>query len=141
MYADPKRTSRLAAGGLALAAAAAMLPAPAAAQRTEGDANSRIMQWGRMMAEPGTFWLDSMDDREVVRYTTPRDVTLCLPRPEGVGAAEQGIPITVTWDQVNSATLYPGNCLFFDAMRVTLKPAAPLPSGVTLTGRLQTERR
>lgn len=91
------------------------------------------------MAEPGTFWLDSMDDREVVRYTTARDITLCLPRPQGVGAAEQGIPIKVTWDQASAATLYPGNCLYFDAQRVTLKPAKALPSGVTLTGQIQTE--
>ena len=132
MYPDRNRTIRPVAGGMVLAAAAVMVSAPATAQRTEGDANTPPVQRARMVAEPGTFWLDSMDDREVVRYTTVRDVTLCLPRPEGVGAAEQGIPITVTWDRSNSATLYPGNCLFFDAMRVTLKPAAPLPSGVTL---------
>ena len=126
-------------GGIALAATA-LLGMPAQAQQTEGDARSPVVQWGRMLDEPGTFWLDNMQDREVIRYTSARDVTLCLPRPEGIDAAERAIPLTVTWDRQNTATVYPGNCLYFDAMRVTLKPAAPLPSGVTLTGQLQTER-
>lgn len=121
-------------------AAMAFVSMPAQAQQIEGDARSPVVQWGRMLAEPGTFWLDNMEDREIIRYTSSRDVTLCLPRPEGVDAADRGIPLTVTWDRQNTATVYPGNCLFFDAMRVTLKPAAPLPSGVTLSGQLQTER-
>lgn len=120
---------------LAMAAAA-----PAAAQQVEGDATSALTQWGRMMAEPGTFWLDSNDDVEVVRYTTPRDVRLCLPRPEGVFAAQKGYPLTITWDGANTAVLRPGNCLFFDARRVTVKPATALPSGVTLQGRIEAER-
>lgn len=112
----------------------------ASAQQTEGDARGPVAQWGRMLAEPGTFWLDSNDDREVIRYTTPRDVRLCLPRPQGVGAADRGYPLQVTWDQSNRVTLYPGNCLFFDARRVSVKPATNLPSGVVLQGRVETER-
>ncbi|MGE3745510.1 MAG: hypothetical protein AB7G25_07360 [Sphingomonadaceae bacterium] len=114
--------------------------APAVAQHTEGDAASVIGQWGRRMAPPGTFWLDSNDDREVIRYTTPRDVRLCLPEPEGVGAADQGHSLRVTWDSTNNAILYPGNCLFFDARQVTVKPASNIPSGVTLRGSVETER-
>ncbi|WP_156500597.1 hypothetical protein [Croceicoccus bisphenolivorans] len=122
-----------------LFATAAMTVAPSAqAQHVEGDARSPVVQWGRMMAEPGTFWLDSMDDREVIRYTTARDVSLCLPRPDGVAAADKGYPIQVTWDGTNTATLYPGNCLYFDAKRVSLKPARALEPGVTLTGKVQT---
>ena len=120
------------------AAAASLCAAPASAQHTEGDAQSTLMQWARMHAEPGTFWLDSMDDREIIRYTTPRDVTLCLPTPRGVGAAERGYPLRITWDQQNSVVLYPGNCFFFDARQVVVKPAAELPSGVVLKGRLET---
>ena len=123
----------LAAAGVALAAPQAVL-----AQRTEGDASSPVTQHARWMAPPGTFWLDSNDDREVIRYTKPRDVRICLPRPEGVGAADKGYPLTITWDSTNTAVLRPGNCLFFDAMRVSVKPASALPSGVTLTGRIDT---
>lgn len=123
-----------------LAAAIALSSAPAFAQQVEGDANSPLVRWGRMMAEPGTFWLDSNEDREIIRYTTPRDIRLCLPRAEGVGAAERNIPVQVTWDQTTRATLYPGNCLYFDARRVSLKPTSPLPSGATLEGHVETEQ-
>lgn len=122
--------SFVAAGGLLAA-----LPQTANAQRTEGDARTPIGQWGRQLAPEGTFWLDSDEDREVVRYSQRRDVQICLPRPEGVNAADRGVPLRITWDGANTTTLYPGNCLYFDAMRVSVKPAAPLPSGAVLTGR------
>ena len=125
---------------LAGAIAGSMFAFPAVAQDIEGDAYSSLAQWGRMMAEPGSFWLDSEEERDVIRYTQPRDVRLCLPKPTGVGSADEGVPIRVTWDQTNVAMLTPGNCLFFDAKRVTLKPAEPLPAGVTLSGRVDTER-
>jgi hypothetical protein len=102
---------------------------------TEGDAESRLVQHARMMAPPGTFWLDSNDDREIVRYTTPRDVSLC--QGEGSIMAEE-IPIRVTWDGTNTAILYPGNCLYFDARQVVIRPAERLPPNVTLRGRVET---
>lgn len=123
------------AGGLL-----ATMPQAAQAQRTEGDARSPMTQWGRQLAPEGTFWLDSNEDREVVRYSQRRDVQICLPRPEGVNAAERTVPLKISWDGVNTTTLYPGNCLYFDAMRVSVKPAAPLPSGTTLTGRFHASR-
>lgn len=124
----------LAASGAALATVA-----PAAAQHTEGDALSPVMQWGRQLAPPGTFWLDNNDDTELIRYTTPRDVRLCLPEPTGVNAADRGYPLTITWDGVNTAVLRPGNCLYFDARQVRVKPATTLPRGVVLKGRVDTE--
>lgn len=132
-----KRLGRLtlmfaAASGLAFGAATAN------AQQVEGDALSATERWGRMRAEPGTFWLDSNDDREIIRYSTPRDVRLCLPQAKGVGAAQKAYPVTVTWDGTTRATLYPGNCLFFDARTVTLRPATDLPRGVTLSGQVET---
>jgi hypothetical protein len=119
-------------------AALAPFAAPAAAQNLEGDARSPVERWGRALAEPGTFWLDNNDDREIIRYTTPRDVRLCLPEPRGVGAADRGYALRVTWDRVNTVTLFPGNCLFFDARQVTVKPATNLPNGVVLRGRVET---
>lgn len=97
---------------------------------------SPLGRYARGLAEPGTFWLDTNDDREIIRYTTSRDVRLCLPRPEGVGSADRGFPLIVTWDQTNKVTLQPGNCLYFDAKRVSVKPATALPSGVTLEGQV-----
>lgn len=126
-------------GTFACAAAALAIGAPAIAQDVEGDAHSPVTQWGRMLAEPGTFWLDSNNDTELIRYTTPRDVSLCLPEPRGVGAADKGYPLKITWDNQYSVILRPGNCFFFDAKTVKVKPAEPLPTGVTLQGRVQTE--
>lgn len=124
----------LVASGVALATAA-----PAAAQHTEGDAISPVTQWGRQLAAPGTFWLDNNDDTELIRYTTPRDVRLCLPEPRGVDAASRGYPLSITWDGANTAVLRPGNCLFFDARQVRVKPATALPRGVVLRGQVETE--
>lgn len=133
--------ARLATSTLVIALASALaVPGAASAQQVEGDALSATERWGRMRAEPGTFWLDGNEDREIIRYTTPRDVRLCLPRAKGVGAADRAYPITVTWDGTTRATLYPGNCLFFDARQVVLKPATELPRGVTLTGQVETSR-
>ena len=129
------RTSIALALGAAIAATSA---APVLAQQLEGDTNSAVMRYARSAAEPGTFWLDNSEDREIIRYSTPRDVRLCLPRAQGVGAAERAVPIVVTWDQTVRATLYPGNCLHFDAKQVTLRPARELPSGVALTGHVET---
>ena len=116
---------------------AAFFPAAGAAQQMEGDATSRLEWLARAHAQPGTFWLDSNEDREIIRYTTPRDVRLCLPEPSGTGAAERGHPLRVTWDETNSVTLYPGNCMFFDARRVTVRPASDLPQGVVLQGSVE----
>lgn len=120
-------------------AASSVVAIPAAAQHLEGDASSPITRWGRALAEPGTFWLDNQDDREIIRYTTPRDVRLCLPEPRGVGASDRGYPLRVTWDRTNMMTLYPGNCIYFDARQVSVKPAGDLPSGVVLRGNVDTQ--
>jgi hypothetical protein len=122
------------------AAALALTAAPAIGQHLEGDARSIYERWERMSAPPGTFWLDSSSDREVVRYTTARDVTLCLDEPSTVAGSIQGYALQVTWDRVNTLKLHPGNCLFFDARQVTVKPAAALPAGVVLRGRVETSR-
>lgn len=123
---------------VAASGAAALTATPAIAQQTEGDAATPIQQWGRMHAQPGTFWLDSNDDTELVRYTSSRDVGICLPEPTGVFAAQKGYPLQITWDGTNTAVLRPGNCFYFDAKSVKVKPVKPLPSGVTLKGRVQT---
>lgn len=123
--------------GACVAALSVAIAAPAAAQHVEGDARTLVERWGRSLAPAGTFWLDSNEDREIIRYTTPRDVRLCLPEPGGVNAPDKGFPLRVTWDQTNVVTLYPGNCLFFDARQVTVKPASELPRGVVLRGRVE----
>ncbi|MBC7168146.1 hypothetical protein [Phenylobacterium sp.] len=138
MSMPPRLGGALAAAAL-FAAPLALAP-PARAQHVEGDANSALLRYGRMMAEPGTFWLDGNGDREVIRYTTPRDIRLCLPRAAGVASPRQAYAVQVTWDQTNQAVLTPGNCLYFDARRVSLKPAEPLPAGVTLEGRIDAAR-
>jgi hypothetical protein len=122
------------------AAVLTLTAAPAVAQHLEGDARSIYGRWERMSAPPGTFWLDSSEDREIIRYTTPRDVTLCLPEPQNPRVASRDYALQVTWDRVNTLNLYPGNCLYFDARQVTVKPASTLPAGVVLKGRVAAER-
>lgn len=114
-------------------------PAPALAQDVEGDANSNLVQLGRYHSPDGTFWLDSNDDTELIRYTSARDVSLCLPKPGGVDTADKGYPLRITWDNQWSTVLRPGNCFYFDAKTVKVRPAEPLPNNVTLEGRVRTE--
>ena len=122
---------------LAAAAAATMVAAPATAQRVHGDANSPVVQWGRMLAEPGTFWLDSNQDVEIIRYKTERDITLCLDRTDAQPDMAR-YPVTITWDNANTATLRAGNCYYFEAMTVKVKPAMDIPQGAVLKGRIMT---
>lgn len=123
--------------GLAAAAATAVLGLSSAANAAA--VRDPVLRWSEMSAPPGTFFLNNQDDREVIHYTTPRDVRLCLPPAEETpgGRPAATVPLRVTWDGING-TLYPGNCLFFDAKRVTVKPAAALPSNVVLRGTVET---
>ncbi|MBI1200399.1 MAG: hypothetical protein GC203_21270 [Phenylobacterium sp.] len=113
-------------------AAAAGLAGTAAAQVTDP-----VVRYGQRLADPGEFYLNTEDAREVVRYSSPRDVRLCLPRNAGVDQrAVEDVPVTVAWGGYR-ATLYPGNCLYFDAQRVMVSPAKPLPNGQTIHGTIE----
>lgn len=127
---------------LLAACTAAALAGPAAAQNLTDkggpDSPGDVSLLTRFYADPGTFWLDGDQDRELIRYSHPRDVRLCLPKPAGVAGAKHGYALMVHWDPNNTATLFPGNCLYFDATRVSVKPAEALPQGVVLQGRVDT---
>jgi len=91
---------------------------------------------------PGTFFLTSEDDeRELVRYSEPRDLRLCL------DAADEGeaLPIEVAWDNDaedrQTAILHPGNCLHIDAAQVSVSPTEDLPEGHVFQGSIDVDPR
>lgn len=118
----------VAAGVIGMAVAGAAFAQPA----------SPVVRWAQMTSGPGEFYLNSQEEREVVRYTTPRDVRLCLPMGDpGVGRDVPETPLRVAWDG-SEVVLHPGNCLFFDARRVMVSPAAALPQGAVIHGMVET---
>lgn len=89
----------------------------------------------------GTFYLMGNQQSEVADFTSNRDMSICLSRHGRAarfnGRQARSVPLNITWNG-NSAMVYPGNCLYFDASHVTVRPAGHLPPGVALHGRVQT---
>jgi len=98
-------------------------------------AQSNITELANLYARPGEFFLSDNEPREVVRYSKPRDLVFCLTYNDQT----RDFPVKVKWEAYE-ATVYPGNCLFFDAKEVTVRTAKPLPQGVMIRGRLETDR-
>ena len=135
---------KLSSSSAALCAAAFLLAAPAAAQqlRTEGPPATPgdIGLLTRLYAPPDSFWLAGDHNRELIRYSHPHAVRLCLPQPTRMGEATHGYALSVRWNPNHRATLSPGNCLHFDATHVSMRPAESLPYGVVLQGDVDTYR-
>ncbi|NWG46646.1 MAG: hypothetical protein HXY25_08880 [Alphaproteobacteria bacterium] len=127
------RISRL-VGPAVLAAGLAAVPAT-------GQDPTPVKADNYMFYAPGEFVLSDEDPTEVVRYSEPRDLEICLSdiREPGLPDALRGNALTVTYDG-KSATIESGNCFQFDARRVTIAPAEPLPDGWDLRGRVRTLR-
>ena len=128
----------------ALAAASAILlgaagPAAAETMRTEGPMPSDpLMSWADQMLPRNEFALTSDQDIELVRFTTPRDIEICAARsnPDSIDGNVNTVPIQVSWDS-DVGTIWPGNCLAFDAKQVKIKPAGPLPDNSELIGTVR----
>lgn len=137
-------TSRLQISSLLAAGAAlAMLAVPASAQqmRTEGPpAWSPVMQWADAMLPRNQFVLNNDRDVELVRFSSPRDVELCVARPDKAAGIDKSVSVQVTWDG-NKGTVTPGNCLSFDARSVKVKMLGQLPQNLDLMGSFRVIHR
>lgn len=114
----------------------ALLAEPAAAQqmRTEGPpAQSALMQWADATLPRNQFVLNSDKDVELVRFSSPRDIELCVAQPDKAAGVDRSVAVQATWDG-NKGTIQPGNCLSFDASRVTVKMLGQLPQDLDLMG-------
>ena len=133
----------LAAASLAVATTFAA-SAPAAAQRmtNEGSAPLDPLMWEAQADAPrNTFFLNSENDVELIRFKRVHDIEIFAgpPDPDKIGAARRGYPIQVSWDN-DVSVIAPGNCLTFDAMRVKVKPASPVPQSIDLVGTVKVLR-
>lgn len=128
-------------GILGLAAGAALfasvaVPVAAQTMRTEGpQPDDPIMQWADQMLPRNEFVLNSDQDVELIRFKTPRDIEICIGRPDpnAIGGTRKAVPVQVKWDN-DVGVIWPGNCLSFDAKQVKVKMAAPLPQDDELIG-------
>lgn len=137
-----KTGSASASAMLALVTAACVFWAPAAsAQSFENKGPGPldpIIGYGEALAPPNTFFLNTSDDVEVVRFKREHDLSVCAAHPprDTVGAARRGYAIKISWDN-NVSVIMPGNCLSFEAQRVKVSPASSLPESVILTGTVR----
>lgn len=129
--------------------ASVVMAVPAAAQdlHKEGPPSSRLMQEIGRTAPEGTFYLTRDQQSEVADYSRNRDFSLCVqPRnatANPIPGENANVPLQVEWKRMGNTnemqtTVYPGNCLSFDAAHVTIKPARDLPTGMLLKGRIRT---
>jgi hypothetical protein len=118
-----------------------IIAAPASAQRLVNEGlppSDPIEAYAEDSASRNTFFLNSTDDVELVRFKRMHDLSLCVARadPDAIGAARHAYPVRVSWDE-NVGVVTPGNCLAFDAQRVKVSPAAAIPQGIMLTGSIR----
>ncbi len=92
------------------------------------------------MTQPGQFVLNGDSDVELVRFSTPHDMLVCLPprmdvhgRPDLQGP--ELYPIVIAWDD-EVGEVWPGDCLGFDAAKVTVRPSPAMPSGDHVVGQV-----
>lgn len=99
-----------------------------------------VLAYAQQLAPRDSFFLNSDRDIELVRFSSMRDHTICVPRSaRGVDAPRQNIGVKVSWDG-NEATVEPGHCFSFDAKKVSVTPAGPLPDDVDLVGTIRTSK-
>ena len=97
-----------------------------------------VLAYSEQLAPQNTFFLNSSDDIEVVRFKRDHDLSICAarPSPDAIGAARRGYALKVKWD-ADVSIIAPGNCLSFEAQRVKVSPATDLPENVILTGTVR----
>jgi len=93
-----------------------------------------LVAWAQASAGRNHFFLNDEQDVEIIRFRAPRDVEICAgpPQRDDDGRLHQ-FPIRVSWD-TQTAVISAGNCLSFDAQRVSVRSAATLPDDMTLEG-------
>jgi len=93
-----------------------------------------LVAWAEAETGRNHFFLNDQRDVEVIRFRAPRDVEMCAgPAKRDDDGRLHPFPIQVSWDS-QTAVIAAGNCLSFDAQRVSVRSAAPLPDDMVLEG-------
>lgn len=124
-------------------AATLSLTAPAQASPDAGSLRNvaPIRPANQAMTRMGQFVLNADSDVELMRFSKPHDVEICLPRQMNVDGRPnlQGAdkyPIIVNWDN-QTGEIWPGNCLTFDAARLKVSPSPDMPKGAHVVGKIR----
>ena len=128
---------------LGAVAAALTVTVPAQATQTAGSVENfaPIRPANQAMTRMGQFVLNSDSDVELMRFSKPHDVEVCLPhrmdvrgRPSLQGAEQYRI--IVNWDK-QTGEIWPGNCLTFDAAKLKVSPSPDMPKGAHVVGNIR----
>jgi hypothetical protein len=93
-----------------------------------------LIAWAEASAGRNHFFLNDDRDVEIIRFRAPRDVEMCAgPAKRDDDGRLRPFPIRVSWDS-QTAVIAAGNCLSFDAQRVSVRSAAALPDDMVLEG-------
>lgn len=140
--------------GLLLAGAASAQSAyqqpvsPGHIHRTGPPSSTGMTSLARMYEPPGTFMLTNHQQAEIADFSSPRDLSVCVARPSPLLKQQAKnapvvnpnlnprVPLEVSW-RGKHAKVSPGNCLYFDAARVKIKPAGDMSQGETLKGQIR----
>jgi hypothetical protein len=99
-----------------------------------------LMRELRLRARGGHFVLAGTLERETVTNTAGRTLSVCLSDARDVAQTAgwkptNDVPLAVSWNG-GSTVVTPGECAHIQAARVVLRPAAQVPAGVVLRGRV-----
>lgn len=134
---------RLARGATAIALLACLAAMPAQAQRFSSKGpvpDDPVIAGSEQDAGPSHFFINDERDVEIIRFRTPRDVEMCAgPAKRDEDGLLHQFPIKVSWD-TQTAVITAGNCLSFDAQRVTVRSAARLPEDMVLEGTYRVKK-
>ena len=128
---------RFATGAVATATLCVALAGPATAEQLINKGfppDDPLIAWAQASAGRNHFFLNDERDIEIVRFREPRDVEMCAgPALRGDDGRLHPFPIQVSWDS-QTAVIAAGNCLSFDAQRVSVRAASRLPEDIVLEG-------
>ncbi len=86
------------------------------------------------------FFINDNSDVEIIRFRSPRDVNICAgPANFWHHGQKRGFALNVNWD-AQSAVVQPGSCFAFEAQKVRVSSASPLPATAVLEGTFQTTK-
>jgi len=134
---------RLPRGAAAVALLVCLAAMPAQAQRFSSKGpvpDDPVTAESEEGAGPSHFFINDDRDVEIIRFRTPRDVEMCAgPAKRDEDGLLHQFPIKVSWD-TQTAVITAGNCLSFDAQRVTVRSAARLPEDMVLEGTYRVKK-
>ena len=136
-----RNASRLVRTTLLIAPALAAIAAPVSAQKlvSKGPVPvDPIMLEAEWNAGHSQFFIDSNQDRELIRFKSPHNLELCAgaAHHDADGSLDKSYPLKLTYDG-QTTIVAPASCSTFRAQRIRVAAASPLPQDTVLEGSIR----